>query len=57
MIGASPLPALHVRFSQVKHFMNNKLGISERQISMMTWAEVVHKVVLVQRTKRLCIAK
>ena len=27
------------------------------QVVMMTWAEVVHRLVLVQRTTRLCIAR
>eukprot|EP00798_Chlamydomonas_sp_ICE-L_P001260 gene1260-32608_t len=43
--------------AEVKHFMNNKLGVSERQVGMMTWAEVVHKIVLIQRTTRLSIAR
>ncbi|KAG2498771.1 hypothetical protein HYH03_003510 [Edaphochlamys debaryana] len=42
---------------EVAHFMKNKLGISERKVVAMTWAEVVHRLVLVQRTTRLCIAR
>ncbi|KAF6253428.1 autophagy protein Apg9-domain-containing protein [Scenedesmus sp. NREL 46B-D3] len=41
----------------VKHFINNKLGISDRQIRMMTWSELLHRLVLVQRTSRLCAAR
>lgn len=40
---------------QVRHFVHNKLGVSDRCMAMMTWAELLHKVVLVQRTTRLCI--
>eukprot|EP00879_Flechtneria_rotunda_P028308 GHRR01030408.1.p1 GENE.GHRR01030408.1~~GHRR01030408.1.p1 ORF type:complete len:270 (+),score=51.06 GHRR01030408.1:276-1085(+) len=41
----------------VKHFINNKLGISDRQIRMMTWSELLHRLVLVQRTTRLCASR
>jgi hypothetical protein len=37
---------------ELKHFVNNKLGISERQVKMMTWSELVHRIVLLQRTTR-----
>ncbi|GLC35368.1 hypothetical protein PLESTB_000572200 [Pleodorina starrii] len=42
---------------EVAHFMANKLGISEGKVVTMTWAEVVHRLVLVQRTTRLCISR
>ncbi|KAG1681142.1 hypothetical protein FOA52_015585 [Chlamydomonas sp. UWO 241] len=42
---------------ETRHFFNNTLGVSERQVGTMTWAEVVHRIVLVQRTKRLCISR
>ncbi|EFJ46174.1 hypothetical protein VOLCADRAFT_93324 [Volvox carteri f. nagariensis] len=42
---------------EVSHFMASKLGISEGKVVTMTWAEVVHRLVLVQRTTRLCIAR
>lgn len=42
---------------ELRHFVSNKLGISERQVAMMTWAEVLHRIVLVQRTTRLCVAR
>lgn len=42
---------------QVRHFVHNKLGVSDRCMAMMTWAELLHKVVLVQRTTRLCITR
>eukprot|EP00775_Hariotina_reticulata_P004154 gene4154-4402_t len=42
---------------EVKHFINNKLGISDRQIQMMTWSELLHRLVLVQRTSRLCAVR
>eukprot|EP00878_Enallax_costatus_P015337 GHUV01016065.1.p1 GENE.GHUV01016065.1~~GHUV01016065.1.p1 ORF type:complete len:292 (+),score=27.92 GHUV01016065.1:357-1232(+) len=41
----------------VKHFINNKLGISDRQIRMMTWSELLHRLVLVQGTTRLCAVR
>jgi hypothetical protein len=43
--------------SQVRHFVSNKLGVSERSVGMMTWAELLHKVVVVQQTTRLCVAR
>jgi len=46
-----------VHFKQIRHFVSNKLGCSDRRMSMMTWAELLHKVVLVQQTTRLCIAR
>ncbi|KAL6756662.1 hypothetical protein V8C86DRAFT_58920 [Haematococcus lacustris] len=42
---------------EVRHFVRNKLGVSERSVAMMTWAELLHKVVMLQRTTRLCIAR
>ncbi|WIA42135.1 hypothetical protein OEZ86_009406 [Tetradesmus obliquus] len=42
---------------EVKHFINNKLGISDRQIRSMTWSELLHRLVLVQRSSRLCAAR
>ncbi len=43
--------------TQTRHFYNNALGISERQVSTMIWAEVVHRIVLVQHSKRLCVSR
>ncbi|MEW5298047.1 MAG: hypothetical protein WDW36_001210 [Sanguina aurantia] len=41
----------------VRKFVGNKLGVSEARVQVMTWAEVVHKLVLVQRTTRLCVSR
>ncbi|KAF5834470.1 hypothetical protein DUNSADRAFT_8826 [Dunaliella salina] len=42
---------------EIRHFVSNKLGCSDRRMSMMTWAELLHKVVMVQQTTRLCITR
>ncbi|MEW5312000.1 MAG: hypothetical protein WDW38_003665 [Sanguina aurantia] len=42
---------------EVHKFVGNKLGVSEARVQVMTWAEVVHKLVLVQRTTRLCVSR
>ena len=49
--------ALNRSTSQIKNFFSNSLGISDSQVSTMIWAEVVHRLVLVQRKKRLCISR
>lgn len=43
--------------AEIKHFCNHKLGISERQMGTITWPEVAHRLVQVQRTHRLCVAR
>ncbi|KAI3424722.1 hypothetical protein D9Q98_008111 [Chlorella vulgaris] len=43
--------------AEVKHFCNHKLGISERQMGTVTWPEVAHRLVQVQRRHRLCMAR
>lgn len=42
---------------EVQHFLGNKLGTSERQLQMMTWSEMAHRLVLVQRSTRLCVVR
>ncbi|GAX83721.1 hypothetical protein CEUSTIGMA_g11146.t1 [Chlamydomonas eustigma] len=42
---------------ETRHFYNTTLGLSDRQVSTMTWAEVVNRLVLVQRTRRLCVVR
>lgn len=41
----------------IRHFVANKLGVSERDVRRLTWAEVAQRLVLVQRTTRLCITR
>lgn len=47
--------AAHMR--EVQAFVTHKLGISDRALVMMTWAEVARRLVLVQRTLRLSITR
>ena len=42
---------------QTQSFFSNSLGINDRQVATMIWAEVVHRLVLVQKSKRLCVAR
>ena len=41
----------------VKDFVNNKLGMSDRELQTVSWAELVSRLVKVQATTRLCISK
>ncbi|KAL6780039.1 ATG9 [Auxenochlorella protothecoides x Auxenochlorella symbiontica] len=43
--------------AEIQHFFNQKLGISERRIKTITWPEVLHRLVQVQRTTRLCASR
>ncbi len=40
--------------SQVQHFVNHKLGLSERQLQTVTWPEVARRIVQV-RASRNCM--
>lgn len=40
------LAAVDLRaLADVRHFVNHKLGLSERQLQTVTWPEVVHRIV------------
>ena len=43
--------------TDVKDFMNNKLGISDRELQTIKWPELVNRLVSVQETTRLCIVR
>ncbi|GMH34130.1 hypothetical protein BSKO_01964 [Bryopsis sp. KO-2023] len=41
----------------VKRFCNYRLGISEREIQWVSWPELLHRVVRVQKKTRLCVTR
>lgn len=41
----------------VKDFVNNKLGMSDRELQTITWPELVARLVRVQEQTRLCITR
>ena len=43
--------------ADVKDFVNNKLGMSDRELQTITWPELVSRLVGVQEHTRLCITR
>lgn len=43
--------------ARIRHFTTHKLGLSERQLQSVTWPEIAHRIVLAQKTTRLCIVR
>jgi hypothetical protein len=42
---------------EIRHFYQNKLGISDRSVSTTTWPEVLQRIVLLQQHIRLCVVR
>ena len=44
------------QFVDVQDFCRNKLGISDARLQYMPWPEVLHRLVRLQRSVKLCLA-
>lgn len=42
---------------EMRHFYQNKLGISDRSVATTTWPEVLQRIVLLQQHIRLCVVR
>ena len=57
-LGTAVAAILELRSSWcIMQFCRLKLGISEDQIKWISWGEMVHRLVLIQRTTRLCLQR
>ncbi|KAK9845371.1 hypothetical protein WJX81_004761 [Elliptochloris bilobata] len=43
--------------ANIRHFMRNRLGLSEHQLRCVSWPEVARRIVEAQKTTRLCIVR
>ncbi len=57
LLSTEPTTALPAWPVQMRHWVSNKLGVPDHSVGLMTWAEMLHKLVVLQRHTRLCVAR